>query len=276
MPIDLDESSIARVERYNIALAKAMGAPRGTHNIDRLLRLPGTLNWPNAKKRKNGRERCWARLLKSRQDRYRFGEFSALIAEQEARPQLKMERKCEPSSGEISGRWASLLHIKDPEPGGYASRSELSQAFILGCLKEGVSETTITSAMLDPRKAGRSIHEEAHRKGGEKHVTRQIARARDELSKSTPTEERRSLTYRRIDQFERRNVEWLFWPFTGPGSRGLYGSSGMPHRGRWARPTAGSAGSSSERVQSPDLPPLLRTRRTSSRSMPRSIALHMS
>lgn len=27
----------------------------GTHNVDRLLRLPGTLNWPNEKKRANGR-----------------------------------------------------------------------------------------------------------------------------------------------------------------------------------------------------------------------------
>lgn len=55
-PIRLeDENSIARVERYNVALAKALGAPGGTHNCDRLLRLPGTWNWPNKKKREVGR-----------------------------------------------------------------------------------------------------------------------------------------------------------------------------------------------------------------------------
>lgn len=45
---------IERVECENRAIEAAVGAA-GTHNIDRLLRLPGTLNYPNAKKLKLGR-----------------------------------------------------------------------------------------------------------------------------------------------------------------------------------------------------------------------------
>lgn len=54
-------------------------------------------------------------------------------------------------------------------------------------------------------------------KGGEKHLKRQIAHASDGLRKSVTAEETRPLTYRRIDQFERRNIEWMWWPFVPNG-----------------------------------------------------------
>lgn len=43
-----------RVERINKAIAQALGGDN-CHNVDRLLRLPGTINIPNAKKRAAGR-----------------------------------------------------------------------------------------------------------------------------------------------------------------------------------------------------------------------------
>jgi hypothetical protein len=41
------------VEAVNRALIAALGAPAGTWNIERLLRLPGTVNYPNAVKRRS-------------------------------------------------------------------------------------------------------------------------------------------------------------------------------------------------------------------------------
>ena len=43
------------VEKINASLAKLFGGDAACHNIDRLMRLPLTTNWPNAKKRKSGR-----------------------------------------------------------------------------------------------------------------------------------------------------------------------------------------------------------------------------
>ncbi len=51
-----------RVERINMALAQALGGDN-CHNVDRLLRLPGTINVPNAKKRAAGRVPTLARIV---------------------------------------------------------------------------------------------------------------------------------------------------------------------------------------------------------------------
>ena len=53
---------IDRAERETKAIEVALGAG-GTHNVDRLLRLPGTVNFPNAKKRALKREISRARLI---------------------------------------------------------------------------------------------------------------------------------------------------------------------------------------------------------------------
>ena len=47
-------ASIAEVEAVNRGLAERLGGDN-CHNIDRLMRLPGTINYPNAKKRAAGR-----------------------------------------------------------------------------------------------------------------------------------------------------------------------------------------------------------------------------
>jgi Family of unknown function (DUF5906) len=44
----------ALIERYNIQRAKMFGGDN-CHNIDRIMRLPGTVNWPNEQKRQKGR-----------------------------------------------------------------------------------------------------------------------------------------------------------------------------------------------------------------------------
>lgn len=58
-----DQAKIADVEACSAELMRQLGAKAGTQNIDRILRLPGTTNLPNAKKRKEGRVTCQATLL---------------------------------------------------------------------------------------------------------------------------------------------------------------------------------------------------------------------
>ncbi|MGA7323867.1 MAG: phage/plasmid primase, P4 family [Rhodomicrobium sp.] len=82
-----NEAAIAEFEKINKALAKALGGD-ACHNIDRVMRLPGTVNFPNAKKRKQGRHTTVARLLRSNPEaEYTFEEIAASVApyvEQEA------------------------------------------------------------------------------------------------------------------------------------------------------------------------------------------------
>ena len=65
-PIELSadaEPIIADVEARTEEIMVRLGAKPGTQNIDRILRLPGTINLPNKKKQKEGRIACEAELI---------------------------------------------------------------------------------------------------------------------------------------------------------------------------------------------------------------------
>ena len=55
---------LARVERINAELARRLGGDR-CHNVDRVMRLPGTINVPHAKKRKAGRVPAIAHVIEN-------------------------------------------------------------------------------------------------------------------------------------------------------------------------------------------------------------------
>ena len=55
-------ASLAEVESVNQSLAKRLGGDH-CHNFDRLMRLPGTVNYPNAKKRAAGRTPVLAKVI---------------------------------------------------------------------------------------------------------------------------------------------------------------------------------------------------------------------
>jgi hypothetical protein len=58
-----DQAKIDDVESRNAAVMLQLNAKAGTQNIDRILRLPGTINLPNAKKIREGRVRCPTKLI---------------------------------------------------------------------------------------------------------------------------------------------------------------------------------------------------------------------
>jgi hypothetical protein len=76
--LPLDEkwvATVANIEARTAALMVSLGAKAGTQNIDRILRLPGTVNLPNAAKLKKGRVPCPTRLLAFNQSSYSLDAF---------------------------------------------------------------------------------------------------------------------------------------------------------------------------------------------------------
>lgn len=72
LPIDGDLVKAKDAERYNIQVARLMGADKGAdacHNCDRIMRLPGTINWPNDKKKAKGQVPALAYVVEQHDDR---------------------------------------------------------------------------------------------------------------------------------------------------------------------------------------------------------------
>lgn len=73
------EVIIADFEAYTNCLALAFGAVDGTWNANRVLRLPGTINLPNAKKRKGGRTARESSIVELHHSRvYTLADFHAV------------------------------------------------------------------------------------------------------------------------------------------------------------------------------------------------------
>lgn len=91
-PVDVRTGTAAwpmlgEVERHTRWLARQLGADPSTWNVDRILRLPGTCNWPNAKKRAAGRAPAMAELVAFDPARlYELGDFG------QAEPEAAAER----------------------------------------------------------------------------------------------------------------------------------------------------------------------------------------
>ncbi|MBZ0161662.1 MAG: hypothetical protein K8H74_03005 [Notoacmeibacter sp.] len=57
-------ADLVRVESINIAIAQIVGGDK-CHNVDRIMRLPGTINIPNTKKQADGRMPALAKVIKA-------------------------------------------------------------------------------------------------------------------------------------------------------------------------------------------------------------------
>jgi hypothetical protein len=127
-----DENTQLVVEAINAGLATYFGADRGTQNIDRILRLPGTRNYPNKKKHSLGRKPCEARLLKVNDTPpYELETFARFRKRAAIRPAT-----------------ANLLHERNAP-----DRSALLYRYVNECLRHGVADDVIIDAALDSRGA---------------------------------------------------------------------------------------------------------------------------
>ena len=178
------------MEAYNQQLELVL---KGDHcfNIDRIMRIPGTWNMPDEKKRKAGRVEALAAIVGELSDAaLPLDQFTpAPRSASTPAPGLSAQRVV------ISGNLPPVLiddlpeavpmRIKmlivqgtDPdEPTKYSSRSEVSWAVTCGLVRAGVDDQIIASILLDPDYAV-SGHCLSQRRPVE-YVARQIERAQE-------------------------------------------------------------------------------------------------
>ena len=193
---DMEKAEAAKL--FNVQLERLFGADN-VHNIDRIMRLPGTVNIPDEKKRAKGRTEQVAKLLETEQTVYDNETFTA------AQP-VQLPKTSIGGAGptqvkvEISGNIARLDSVEDldawnvpdrvrviivqgsdpdqPKPGDN-SRSGWLFDCCCNLVRAGVPDDVIYSIITDPDFL---ISESVLDKGSnsERYATRTIARAKEE------------------------------------------------------------------------------------------------
>jgi predicted P-loop ATPase len=146
-PVDLtilsdDErtKAIEDAEARSAAAMAALGSVAGTQNIDRILRLPGTTNLPNKKKREAGRVICQTKLL-------HFNGVSCRLEDFPGRPAVEVAVEASEDAA-IDDEIERL--IKDGAPLG--ERSDAVWKVVHAMLRRGYYEDDIVKVLLDRKK----------------------------------------------------------------------------------------------------------------------------
>lgn len=84
-PIEINGDMAKAVDaaRYNVQIQQLFGAD-ACHNVDRIMRLPGTINFPNKKKRKRGQKPVRAEVISWSDATYDISEFTKAPLVQDA------------------------------------------------------------------------------------------------------------------------------------------------------------------------------------------------
>lgn len=193
-PVNGDEAAASALEAYNLQIELALTGASQCFNVDRIMRLPGTVNLPNEKKRRKGRVPAPARVADA--DWSRVYPLSAFTPA----PRVQARTSGAAASGprvSLSGNLPKLASLDDlPEsvsartkmlivqgddpddPTRYPSRSEVCFAVCCEMVRAGCSDDQIAAVILD-RDYGVSGHCLAQPRPVD-YAARQIKRAREE------------------------------------------------------------------------------------------------
>ncbi len=189
---DGSEEKAAELEAYNLQVEVLLQAD-SCHNIDRIMRLPGTVNLPNEKKRKKGRTEALARVVEVDWTRiYSLKQFTPAPRVQSSAPgggggpQVKISGNLprldslDDLPNTVSSRTKALIvNGDDPDdPTKYPSRSEVLFAVLCELVRAGVDDDMIAAVILDPD-YGISGHV-LDQPRPQQYAARQIQRAREE------------------------------------------------------------------------------------------------
>lgn len=179
---------------YNKQLELRLGGD-SCHNIDRIMRLPGTLNRPDAKKRKKGRVLALASVVEfndSQHDLAGFEKASAVATPSKGAPVVvsidtaNVKRFASvddiPELRDARHEQCRVVIAQglDPDnPGKHPSKSEWQHFVCCEMVRAGCSDETIFAVITDPDfGVSKTVLEKG--RGAERYAMRQIERAREE------------------------------------------------------------------------------------------------
>jgi thymidylate kinase len=164
-PVKADDEGWSEFERYNKQIEADLGGDH-CHNVDRIMRLPGTINVPNKKKRSLGRKEALSKVIYKEDLCYSLDTFtqSPMIDGGErgdvGRPEVKLSgnlpRLNEPDDldqfGDVPGEVKMLIvQGLDPDrPDRYPSRSEAFWYVVCELVRCEIPDDVIAAVILDP------------------------------------------------------------------------------------------------------------------------------
>lgn len=156
-----DVEQAAEYERYNRQLELRLGGDN-CHNVDRIFRVPGTVNWPDERKRKKGRTPALAEMVEYEPDRVyplpRFKQAPARSPQGERR-KAQVDRASvqriadvgELPTGVSDRAKVVISQGHDPdEPDKHPSRSEWLLYVCCELVRGGCDDDTIYGIITDP------------------------------------------------------------------------------------------------------------------------------
>lgn len=185
------EAKYEEAKRWNMQLEILFNGDN-CHNVDRIMRLPGTVNWPTARKQAKGRVPTEARVHEMNDLAYDLSEFTPA-------PEVTGGTQgFTANTVKVSGNVQKLSNVDDlgdqvsdrckmvivqghdpDDPGKWASRSECLFWVCCDLVRAGVEDDVIFSVLMDSDfRISDSVIEKGSNAG--KYAVRQIERAREE------------------------------------------------------------------------------------------------
>ena len=193
-----DQAKIDDAEARTRAVMVRLGAKPGTQNIDRVLRLPGTINLPNAKKRKAGRVPCRTKLLWFKNTRHPPSAFPKDDEAKGPEPQKEEAAQVEVDPFEELAR--EQESEVDESGSGYGYR------FMQGCHDRGMSYERAHEAILaDEHEAG-----EWANRAGERQLRRAWENSKPEVRKEKKKQKSGAVVMVCAAEVVMRSKQWLW------------------------------------------------------------------